>query len=41
MSFLAELKRRNVIRVVVAYLVFVWIVLQIADVLLPVVGVPE
>ena len=33
MSLFAELKRRNVIRVAAAYLVFSWLVLQIADVL--------
>jgi TolB-like protein/tetratricopeptide (TPR) repeat protein len=32
-SFLTELKRRNVFRVAVAYLVLAWLVLQVADVL--------
>ena len=35
MSLLAELKRRNVIRVAVAYLVISWLVVQVIGVLLP------
>jgi hypothetical protein len=31
MSFLAELKRRNVVRVGVAYVVTAWLLLQVAD----------
>jgi hypothetical protein len=34
MSFFAELKRRNVFRVGIAYLVGAWLLLQIADVVL-------
>jgi len=34
MSFFAELKRRNVIRVGIAYLVVAWLVMQFADVVL-------
>jgi TolB-like protein len=34
MSLFAELKRRNVIRVAVGYLVFSWLVLQVGDVLI-------
>ncbi len=41
MSFLGELKRRNVIRVAVAYLVFAWLVMQILDVLSPVLDLPQ
>ena len=41
MSFLAELKRRNVIRVAVAYVLLGWVVLQGADFLLDLVGAPE
>jgi TolB-like protein/Tfp pilus assembly protein PilF len=35
MSLFAELKRRNVIRVSVAYMIVSWLLLQIADVILP------
>ena len=35
MSLLAELKRSNVIRVAVAYLVISWLVVQVIGVLLP------
>jgi len=35
MSLFAELKRRNVIRVSVAYIIVSWLLLQIADVILP------
>ncbi len=41
MSLLAELKRRNVLRVIVAYLAGSWLLLQIADVVLPRLGVPD
>ncbi len=41
MSFLAELKRRNVIRVLIAYLAGAWLLLQIADVVLPRLGVSD
>jgi TolB-like protein/cytochrome c-type biogenesis protein CcmH/NrfG len=41
MSFIAELQRRNVIRIAVLYLVAAWIILQVADVLFPILGVPE
>jgi TolB-like protein/tetratricopeptide (TPR) repeat protein len=39
-SFLAELKRRNVIRMAGLYLVGAWLALQVADVLLPVFEAP-
>lgn len=35
MSFLSELKRRNVIRVLIAYSIFAWLVIQIAATVLP------
>lgn len=35
MSFLDELKRRNVFRAAIAYIVLAWLVLQVADVVLP------
>ena len=41
MSFIAELQRRNVIRIAVLYLVAAWIILQVADVLFPILGVPD
>lgn len=40
MSFFEELKRRNVFRVGVAYLVVAWLVLQVADVVINNVGAP-
>jgi TolB-like protein/Flp pilus assembly protein TadD len=40
MSFLAELKRRNVVRVGVAYLVTAWLLLQVADLILNNVSAP-
>ena len=41
MSFLKELKRRNVIRVGVAYLLGSWVLLQGADFALDVIGAPD
>ena len=41
MSFLDELKRRNVIRVGVAYFVAAWLLLQIVDVLAPLLDLPD
>ena len=41
MSFLAELKRRNVIRMAGLYLVGAWLIVQVAETVLPVFGVPE
>jgi TolB-like protein/Flp pilus assembly protein TadD len=40
MSFIKELKRRNVIRVGVAYLVACWLLMQVVDVLTPVFELP-
>jgi len=40
MSFFNELKRRNVIRVGVAYMVASWLLLQIVDVLVPILDLP-
>ncbi len=39
-SFWLELRRRNVIRVAVAYLAAVWVLIQVADVVLPNLGAP-
>jgi TolB-like protein len=41
MSFIAELKRRNVFRVAVAYIVLAWIILQVGDTLAPALHLPE
>jgi TolB-like protein/Tfp pilus assembly protein PilF len=41
MSFLAELKRRNVLRVAMAYLVTAWLVAQIADLVLDNIESPD
>lgn len=41
MSFIEELKRRNVIRVAIAYGAIAWLLLQVADVVLPTFGSPE
>jgi adenylate cyclase len=40
-GFLAELKRRKVVRVAVVYAATVFVVLQVADVMLPRLGVPD
>ena len=41
MSFIEELKRRNVAKVVVLYVVFAWLLLQVTDVLSSLLPVPE
>lgn len=41
MGIVAELGRRNVIRVGVAYLVFAWLVLQVLDVIAPILDLPD
>jgi len=41
MSLFAELKRRNVFRVAVAYLVAAWVLVQVADVVVPAVRLPD
>ncbi len=40
LSFFAELKRRNVFKVGVAYLVSCWLIIQVADILLDNIGAP-
>ncbi len=40
-SFWGELKRRNVIRVAVAYAIVSWLILQLTDVLMPLLSLPE
>ena len=41
MSLLAELKRRNVIRMAGLYIVGAWVVVQVAETLLPILEVPN
>lgn len=41
MSLIAELQRRNVIRVAVAYAAFAWLVVQVLDTLAPLFGITE
>ena len=41
MSLFEELKRRNVFRAAIAYVVAAWLILQVADVILPNVGAPD
>lgn len=40
MSVIAELKRRNVVRVAALYGIAAWLILQVADVLVPALGLP-
>jgi TolB-like protein len=40
-SFFGELKRRNVVRVAVAYVIVAWLIIQIAEALLPGFGAPD
>jgi hypothetical protein len=40
-SVWGELKRRNVVRVAIAYAIVSWLILQIADVLMPLLSMPE
>ncbi len=41
MSLFVELKRRNVIKVAVLYLVAAWLILQVTDILIPALTLPE
>ena len=41
MSFFQELKRRNVFRVAIAYIIVSWLLLQVADTLAPALRLPE
>jgi len=41
MSLFQELKRRNVIRIAILYLVSSWVLLQLADVLTSLLNAPE
>ena len=40
MSFFGELRRRNAFRVGIAYLAVIWVLIQVADTVLPVVNAP-
>ena len=40
MSFFAELKRRNVVRVGIAYVLGAWLLLQVVDFVLDAIGAP-
>jgi hypothetical protein len=41
MSLITELRRRNVFRVGIAYLVMTWVVLQVVDVVAPMLNLPD
>ncbi len=41
MTFLEELKRRNVVKVAVLYVIATWLLLQVADVGVSLLGLPE
>jgi TolB-like protein len=41
MNLLSELKRRNVFRVAIAYLITAWLLIQLADILIPMLALPE
>ncbi|HET9484611.1 MAG TPA: hypothetical protein VFO79_11695 [Xanthomonadales bacterium] len=41
MAFLAELKRRNVIRMAGLYLIGAWLIVQVSETLLPIFGTPD
>ena len=41
MTFLSELKRRNVLRVGIAYIVTAWLTIQVADIILPALRAPD
>jgi TolB-like protein/tetratricopeptide (TPR) repeat protein len=41
MSFVEELKRRNVFRVAIAYVIIAWLLLQVGDTLAPALHLPE
>jgi hypothetical protein len=41
LSFFSELKRRNVLRVAIAYLAGAWLLVEVADTLFSIYGLPE
>ena len=40
MSFIQELKRRNVFRVAIAYVIMAWLVMQVGDTMVPALHLP-
>ena len=40
-KFFDELKRRNVVRVAIAYIVVCWLVFRLGEILFPVFGAPD
>ena len=41
MSLYSELKRRNVIRVAIAYLAASWLLVEVTDIVFPLLGIPD
>ena len=41
MNLFEELKRRNVIKATITYVVVSWVLLQVASLILPIIGAPE
>jgi hypothetical protein len=41
MKLIEELKRRNVVRVGIAYLLLAWVVIQVTDTVAPVLNLPD
>ncbi len=41
MSLFNELKRRNVFRVAIAYIISAWLLIQLSDILVPMLTLPE
>ena len=41
MSLFAELKRRNVLRVAIAYMAAAWMLIQVADIIFPRLGLSD
>ena len=41
MSFIEELKRRNVVRVAIAYAVATWLLIQVTDIVFRRIGLPD
>ena len=41
MSFFAELKRRNVIRLAIAYVAISWLLIQVVETLFPIYGLSD
>jgi len=41
MNLFEELKRRNVIKATITYVVVAWVLLQVTDLILPIIGAPD